>query len=766
MCCSSLFHLFSLFVCTFATKTLPPSPLSPYPITQPCATAPLKGSPVCDTSLSLDARLDSLIEQLQASSISQFQRANLLAHKSLPIEALNLGFYDWWNEALHGVAGAESLAVAGLGACFKTKAGQKRCATSFPAAITSSCSFNKTLFEAMGTAIGIEGRVFNNLVHAGLTYWTPNVNIFRDPRWGRGQETPGEDPLLNSDYASSFVRGFQNGPEDPNHLKAAACCKHFVAYSLEDSDMKTRHNFNALVSEQDLTDTYMPAFLACATSGKAAGVMCSYNAVNGVPMCANKPLLEGLRNAGFDGYITGDCGAVRDVAEFHKYSPVDETCGVVLGAGMDLDCGAFFEFHLEQAMNNGSVSAGLWSRAARNLFKVQMRLGMFDPDSAQPFRKFDEDLVDSAEHRALALEAAKQGMVLVKNINHTLPLSSVASLAVLGPNGNATVQMQSNYHGEAPLLISPLQALKGYVNLTRYSKGCSIFGSDESEIASAVAVASWASRVVLVLGLDQSMEGEARDRFSIGLPGVQSKLLQAVAAAAQHPITLVLISGGPVDILAAKENPKVGAILIAGYPGQAGGQAIADTLFGLNNPSGRLTQTWYPTNFTAMCKMSDMNMRPNTTTGCPGRTYRFYQGPVVFRFGDGLSFTEFTYELLSPPVTQLQAEEGGGKGAVAVRVNVTNVGTRAGAHVVLGMVEPPQAGVDGSPLFSLRQYHRLWLAPGQSEPVTLSFEAADFSLSDSRGRMELVSGEWVIRLTSQQQHEAGGEAGVAVVVHV
>ena len=378
----------------------------------------------------------------------------------------------------------------------------------------------------------------SNVGIASLTFWTPNVNIFRDPRWGaslacishqraaylfarslcglcaagRGQEIPGEDPVLNSDYAEGFVSGFQTG-EDPNHLKASCCCKHYAGYSLEswspngpdDPHPTSRHDFNAIISKQDLTDTYFPPFMSCANRGNASGVMCSYSkpirvaqatgfrsvfsrqfvladAVNGVPSCASQGLLNiNLREKwGFNGYVTSDCGAVGNVEgrSAHHFTTTDDaTCAVTLGAGMDNDCGGFFGGKggaLDSAIKNGAVTKSVRESSLGNLIRVQMRLGMFDSDDDQIYRTYMTDRVDTPEHRSLALEAARQGMTLVKN-NGALPLSKtkVKTVAAVGPHCNATVALQSNYHGSAPYLISPAEGLAKYASVAT-ELGCVI----------------------------------------------------------------------------------------------------------------------------------------------------------------------------------------------------------------------------------------------------------------------------------------------------
>lgn len=344
--------------------------------------------------------------------------------------------------------------------------------------------------------------------------------ILQDPRWGRGQETPGEDPVVNSDYAEGFVAGFQTG-EDPSKIKASACCKHYAAYSMEDSDGQSRHNTNAVVTQQDLKDTYFPAFMSCANRGNASGIMCSYNAVNGVPSCASPELLTtNLReNWGFDGYVTSDCGAVGNVANDHNYTGGDpnKTALVTLGAGMDNDCGKYFGSDagvLGTAIESGYVPKATWMAALKNLFRVQIRLGMFDPDATQPYRYYGLEKVDTPEHRELALDAARQGMTLVKNEHNALPLKKGAGnmkIALVGPSANATVTMQSNYHGTAPYFISPADGIMKYSSAVTVVQGMSDTADNSTAgIAGAAAAAASAEATVLVVGLSGLQEGEGK----------------------------------------------------------------------------------------------------------------------------------------------------------------------------------------------------------------------------------------------------------------
>jgi len=449
------------------------------------------------------------------------------------------------------------------------------------------------------------------------------------------------------------------------------------AYNLESWGGKTRHNFNAVISQQELEDTYYPPFVSCSNRGNASGIMFSYKSVNGicyphfpslstlmlhcgvditwqlppqadrhehvidclqhirarklllspdcrlrytkyrghtphpgVPSCASKELLtDNLREKwGFNGYITSDCGAVNDVLNSPHYSRgPDGTAHAVLAAGMDNDCGGFLGTHFQKAITSGAVSNATYTTALKNMFRVQMRLGMFDPDSIQPYRQYTSEKIDTAAHRQLALEAARQSVVLLKNDTKALPLKKgvVKTIALVGPNADATTTMQRNYHGGAPYLISPLRGLGNYTAVN-YVKGWSIAGSDTIGIAAATAAAAAADATVVIIGLDGSQEGEGHDRTNITVPGVQNQLVAAVAAAANGPVVLVVMSGGIVDISTAKVNPNVAAIFSVGYPGQSGGQAIAEAICGDINPSGKLTQTWYPAKYISRCSMFDV----------------------------------------------------------------------------------------------------------------------------------------------------------------
>eukprot|EP00301_Raphidiophrys_heterophryoidea_P000116 c10060_g1_i1.p1 GENE.c10060_g1_i1~~c10060_g1_i1.p1 ORF type:complete len:775 (-),score=214.74 c10060_g1_i1:125-2449(-) len=726
------------------------------PWVNPCDdNMPLHGTTACDTTKPIDERVDALIKLL-----SNTDKVALLSNTAGSVSSLGVPAYQWWSEALHGVGDSPGV----------TFAPPTPYATSFPQVITTSCSFNTTLFELIGDAVGTEARAFHNMGHAGLTFWAPNINIFRDPRWGRGQETPGEDPTLSSDYSGHFPLGMQGGESWPQYIKASSCCKHFAAYSLENWGGVDRHHFNAVVNDQDLWDTYYPAFQSCVQRSSASGFMCSYNAINGVPSCAKADMLTGtLRHDwGFDGYVTSDCGAVDDVYYTHNYAPTqDDTCVDTLTAGMDSDCGGFLTSNLGNCLTDGVCNASVTDPALHHLFRVQMRLGLYDPASMQPYAKLDTTSINTPAHQQLALEASRQGIVLLKNVHKRLPLSTTLKVAIVGPNFDATNTMQGNYYGDAPYLISPIDGISKFVTPVS-SKGCDVPCNDDSRFAAAATVVQSADVAIVVIGLDGSQENEGHDRTNISLPGLQQAFIQEMCEASGSPIVLVVMSGGSVDLSQAKNNNTcVGAIIWAGYPGQSGGQALAEIIFGVVNPSGRLTQTFYPDNFTNQVSLFDMGMRPNTTSGNPGRTHRFYTGPSVFVFGDGLSFSEFTYSfnsnnhVLTSAVLFASVRElvetsardafSGLKTVLSLPLTVCNSEEMDGDHVILVFASSSQAGQGSVPLQTLAAYTRVHVRNADCMSTLVDVPARAFALADEKGKLTTVAGSWTLRVGQPTQ---------------
>uniref|UniRef100_A0A453HCY4 Fibronectin type III-like domain-containing protein n=1 Tax=Aegilops tauschii subsp. strangulata TaxID=200361 RepID=A0A453HCY4_AEGTS len=602
----------------------------------PSSTAATQGYAFCDATLPVAQRAANLVARLTTA-----EKVAQLGDEAAGIPRLGVPAYKWWNEALHG------LATSGKGLHFN---GAVRSATSFPQVSLTAAAFDDDLWFRIGQAIGREARALYNLGQAeGLTMWSPNVNIYRDPRWGRGQETPGEDPTTASRYGVAFVKGLQ-GNSSASLLQTSACCKHATAYDLEDWGGVARYNFDARVTAQDLEDTYNPPFRSCVVDGKASCVMCAYTGINGVPACANSDLLTKTVRGdwGLDGYVASDCDAVAIMRDAQRYAPTPEDA-VALA----------LKQHAAAAVQQGKITEDDIDKALNNLFAVRMRLGHFDGDPrANIYGGLNAADICTPDHRALALEAAQDGIVLLKNDASILPLdrAAVASAAVIGPNANNPGLLIGNYFGPPCESVTPLKGVQGYVKDVRFLAGCGSAVCDVADTDQAAALAASSDYVLLFMGLSQQQESEGRDRTSLLLPGQQQSLITAVADAAKRPVILVLLTGGPVDVTFAKTNPKIGAILWAGYPGQAGGLAIARVLFGDHNPGGRLPVTWYPEEFTKV-PMTDMRMRADPATGYPGRSYRFYQGETVYKFGYGLSYSSYSRRLVSSgkPNTDLLA---------------------------------------------------------------------------------------------------------------
>ncbi|KAI3414390.1 uncharacterized protein J3R85_016390, partial [Psidium guajava] len=712
-----------------------------------------RGLPFCRASSPIPERARDLVGRLTLQ-----EKVKLLANTAGAIPRLGIKGYEWWSEALHGVSNV------GPGTKF---GGDFPGATSFPQVITTAASFNASLWEAIGQVVSDEARGMYNGGMGGLTYWSPNINILRDPRWGRGQETPGEDPVVVGHYAASYVRGLQ-GSDGGGRLKVAACCKHFTAYDLDNWNGVDRFHFNARVSKQDMEDTFDVPFRMCVMEGKVASVMCSYNQVNGVPACADPNLLKRTVRGAWrlDGYVVSDCDSVGVFYDKQHYAATPEQAVAdAIKAGLDLDCGPFLATHSVEAVRGGLLNEAEVDGALLNTLTVQMRLGMFDGEpSAQPYGTLGPKDVCTPAHQELALEAARQGIVLLKNQGPTLPLSTRRhrTVAVIGPNSDATVTMIGNYAGVACGYTSPLQGIGKYTN-TIHQQGCAdVACRDDKLFGEAIEAARGADVTVLVVGLDQSIEAEFKDRDSLLLPGRQQELVSKVAMASKGPTVLVLMSGGPVDISFAKNDPRVAAILWAGYPGQAGGAAIADILFGATNPGGKLPMTWYPQDYLARVPMTVMDMRPTGSNLYPGRTYRFYQGPVVYPFGHGLSYTHFVHTIVAAPVAMAVHLDGRRQAnattsgeavkvthvrcaglSLGVQLDIRNAGSRDGSHTVLVYSTPPGGeGASWAPRKQLVGFQKVHVAAGASERVQINIHVCKYlSVVDRLGVRRIPMGE-------------------------
>ena len=679
-------------------------------------------------NLPIETRVNDLVSRLTLEEkVLQMQNA------APAIERLDIPAYDWWNEALHGVA----------------RAGY---ATVFPQAIGLAATWDTKLMYQVADVISTEARAkhhefIRNHEHAryqGLTFWSPNINIFRDPRWGRGQETYGEDPYLTARLGVGFVKGLQGN--DPRYFKVIATPKHYAVHSGPEPE---RHSFDARAYERDLRETYLPAFRATIVEGKADSVMCAYNRTNEEPCCANKRLMTDILRGewGFSGYVVSDCGAIRDIREGHKFAKSEaEASALAVRAGTDLTCGGEYA-SLIQAVKQGLITEAEIDTALKRLLTARFRLGMFDPPELVQYARIPFSQNDTPEHRALALQSARESIVLLKNANATLPLrKDLKSIAVIGPNADAPEVLWGNYNGRPSRLITPLAGIKQAVSANTkvvYASGSTIAGQSpqaQKMIEEAVKAAREADTTVLVLGLTARLEGEEMkveipgfrggDRTDISLPQSQEALLKAVVATGK-PVVVVLLSGSALAVNWANDNAP--AILQAWYPGGEGGVAIADVLFGDYNPAGRLPVTFY--------KSVDQ-LPPFTDYSMQGRTYRYFKGEPLYPFGYGLSYTRFAYSNLRVKSVKI------GK-PVQVAVDVTNVGERQGDEVVQLYLTDVAASAP-VPIRTLVGFERISLRPREKRTVTFTITPRQMSLIDNNDKRVIEPGEFRLQIGGNQ----------------
>lgn len=708
--------------------------------------------PYRDPTLPVDERARDLISRLTVA-----EKAAQMLHEAPAVPRLGLPAYNWWNEALHGVA------RAGI-------------ATVFPQAIGLAAMWNSRRLHEVAVAISDEARAKHHefLRHddrgyyKGLTFWSPNINIFRDPRWGRGHETYGECPHLTGRLAVAFCRGLQG--EDPRYLKLIATPKHFAVHSGPEAQ---RHSFDASVTLKDLRETYLPAFHAAVTEGKAESIMGAYNRVNGEPCCASQALLvETLRGEwGFQGYIVSDCWAIRDFHQQHRVTRTwEESAALAVKAGCDLNCGCSYE-HIPSAVEQGLLTEADLDACLLRLFRARMRLGMFDPVESVPYASIPYEVNDCERHAELALVAARESLVLLKNRDDLLPLApDIRSIAVIGPNADDAAMLIGNYHGTPSRSVTPLGGIRAAVSRGTkvwYAQGCARTGerldglSRDAILSEARSMAERADAVVLCLGLDARLEGEqgdtgnaeaSGDKTSLDLPGLQGRLLEEVTAVGK-PTVLVLLSGSALAVRFADE--QVGAILQAFYPGQAAGTALADVLFGHYSPAGRLPVT-FPRSLADVPPFESYAMR--------GRTYRYLEQEPLYPFGYGLSYTRFAYSGAGVSRTEVGAGD-----TFEAFVTVANAGSRTSDEVVELYVRDLDASC-AVPHCELRGFERITLAPGESRRVSFALSTRDLSLIDEQGRRVLEPGRFRLTLGGSQPDarsvELTGQAPLAVEVEL
>ena len=654
-----------------------------------------------------EERAVHLVDQMTVEEM-----ASQLRYDAPAIERLHIPAYNWWSEGLHGVARAGT-------------------ATVFPQAIGLAATFDPVLIEKIGDTIATEARAKYNAasahgdrdIYKGLTIWSPNVNIFRDPRWGRGHETYGEDPYLTSRLGESFVKGLQG---DGSYLKTAACAKHFAVHS---GPEKERHHFDAKATRKDMWETYLPAFQACVEAG-VESVMGAYNRTNGEPCCANTYLMEEVLRGKwhFEGHYVSDCWAIRDFHENHKVTRnAEESAYLALEKGCDLNCGCTYR-EIMPAYKKGDLPLSLIRRAAIRLFTTRFLLGMFDKTE---YDEIPYETIACKEHLALAKKAAEESIVLLKN-DGILPLKKKKgmTIGVIGPNADSREALIGNYHGTPPRYITVLEGIQDYLGedgRVLYAQGCHLYKDREEALAQpddriseAVSCAEHADVVVLCLGLDETLEGEegdtgnsyaSGDKLDLLLPPPQQRLLEAVAKT-KKPFIVCLLAGSAMDLNFADQ--EAAAILQAFYPGAEGGREVARLLFGEYSPSGKLPVTIYR-DLIEMPAFTDYTMR--------GRTYRYLTKKPLYPFGYGLTYSDCVIDEIQPE--KEYTYEDAVKDGIEIKVHVENRGSYDTEEVLQGYVKVQSPNEVLHP--KLGVFARIHIKAGEGQWISLHISKTAFS---------------------------------------
>lgn len=675
------------------------------------------------TTKEAEKRARELVEQMTIE-----ERASQLRYDAPAIERLNIPAYNWWNEALHGVARGGT-------------------ATMFPQAVGMAAMFDEEFLEKIGDIIATEGRAkYNEAVkhgdrdiYKGLTFWSPNINIFRDPRWGRGHETYGEDPYLTGRLGVAFIKGLQGNGK---YLKAAACAKHFAVHSGPEA---LRHEFDARVTPKDMWETYLPAFEDCVVEAKVESVMGAYNRTNGEPCCGSYTLLRDILRGKwkFEGHVVSDCWAIRDFHTKHFVtSTAPESAALALKAGCDLNCGVTY-LHLLQALKDNLITEEDITRAAIRVFTTRIKLGMFDECE---YDNIPYSVVDSKEHNEVALEAARKSLVLLKN-DGILPLdkNKIKSIGVIGPNANSRLALKGNYYGTPSRYITMLEGIQDYVKdediRVYYSEGCHLYKDKvqplalkDDRLAEALTVAEHSDVVILCLGLDETLEGEegdtgnysaSGDKIDLNLPKVQQNLLEKVVAVGK-PTILLLSTGSAMSINFADEHCN--AILQTWYPGARGGQAVAECLFGDFSPSGKLPVTFYRS-VEDLPEFTDYSMK--------GRTYRYIETEPLYPFGFGLTYSKVRLNNLKV-LNEVTKESD-----IRLSVEIENIGDYDTDEVIQFYIKDNKSRF-AVPNHSLCGFKRIHLKKGESKTVEVTVLNRAMNIVDDEGNRYIDSDSFTI----------------------
>lgn len=667
------------------------------------------------------------------SKMTLMEKAAQLKYDAAPVDRLGVPAYNYWNEALHGVA------RAGV-------------ATMFPQAIGMAAAFDEDAMEQVGDIIATEGRAKYNAysrhddrdIYKGLTFWSPNVNIFRDPRWGRGHETYGEDPYLTSRLGVRFVEGLQgDGPV----MKAAACAKHFAVHSGPEA---VRHEFDAKVSLKDMWETYLPAFEALVKEADVESVMGAYNRTNGEPCCGHKYLMEEVLRGKweFDGHFTSDCWAIKDFHEHHQVTKnARESAALALKCGCDVNCGVTY-LHLMAAYEEGLVTEEEITVAAERLLTTRILLGLFD---GSEYDEIPYEKVECKEHLEAALDMARKGSVLLKN-DGILPLdkSGIRTIGVVGPNADSRAALIGNYHGTSSRYITVLNGIQDEVGdevRILYSEGCHLekdrvegLAWSQDRISEAVITAEHSDVVVICVGLDETLEGEegdagnsdaSGDKKDLHLPKVQEELIEKVTAVGK-PTIVVLMAGSAIDLSFAQKHCN--GILMAWYPGARGGKAVADILFGNVSPSGKLPVTFYK-DLDALPEFTDYSMK--------NRTYRYLEAEPLYPFGYGLSYGDVQVKEAKVD-GQVTAES-----EIQVLVSLKNQGQADTDEVVQVYIKDLESDL-AVPNYSLCGFQRVSLKAGEEKNVELTVLNRAMCVVDEEGERHVDSKKFKLFVGTSQ----------------
>lgn len=692
--------------------------------------------PFQNPTLSIEKRVDDLISRMTLE-----EKVGQLMYSAPAIERLDVPAYNWWNECLHGIA-------------------RNGRATVFPQAIGMAATFDTQLMERVGEAISDEARAKYNAASAkgfrgryqGLTFWTPNVNLFRDPRWGRGQETYGEDPYLTSRIGVSFVEGLQG--DHPKYLKTAAMAKHYAVHSGPEG---LRHEFDAQVSMKDLWETYLPAFEALVTEANVEGVMGAYNRTNGDACCAHPYLMEEVlrKKWGFDGYFVSDCWALVDFYAGHKIVKTpQEAAALALNSGCNLNCGSTYP-ELLKSIEQGLTTEAEVDQNLRELLPTRFRLGLFDPPGMTPFDQIGPEVIACDEHLALSNEAATKSIVLLKN-NGLLPLSKdMGYIFVTGPTAAHAQALLANYYGLSDQLSTILEGVVGKVSphtSVHYSQGALLDEPNRNPIDWFSGEAADAEVTIACLGISQLIEGEEGesiasrfkgDREDIGLPPSQIEFLKTIRSKAKK---LVVVLTGGSAIACPEVYEMADALIFAWYPGEQGGHAVGDILFGDAVPSGRLPVT-FPKSVKDLPPYDDYDMS--------NRTYRYMQAEPLFPFGFGLSYTTFQYSDFKLSQATINANQ-----SVELEVRITNTGNYKADEVVQLYISDLAASV-AVPKYALKGFQKLNLWPGASQTLRFTITPDMLKMVNEKGERVLEKGSFKIYVGGTQPSARSLELGAA-----